>query len=95
MAKGSRPDKQNMVMGMFSKIAREADRLDKKRIKEAKRKGEFYHIEHPELLSIPEQEKYFKALAKFEKGDNVWSKEYNRESSNFPFPYKFIHGRDK
>ena len=31
MAKGGRPDKQNQVMGMFSKIAREAKRLDKKR----------------------------------------------------------------
>ena len=95
MAKGARPDKQNMVMGMFSKIAREADRLDKKRIREAKRKGEFYYIERPELLSITEQEKYYAALYKFEKGDKVWIAEYNRESKSFPFPYKFIHGRDK
>ena len=95
MAKGARPDKQNMVMGMFSKIAREAKRLEKKRIRDAKRKGEFYYIERPELLSIREQEKYFKALDAHEKGDGVWNKVYNRESKSFPFPYKFIHGRDK
>ena len=46
MAKGARPDKQNMVMGMFSKIAREADRQEKKRIKEARRRGEFYKLSH-------------------------------------------------
>ena len=95
MSKGSRPDKQNMVMGMFSKIARESKRLDKKRIKDAKRKGEFYYIEHPELLSINEQFKYFKAKDVYERGDNTWLKEYDRTSSKFPFPYKFIHGRDK
>jgi len=95
MAKGGRPDKQNQVMGMFSKIAREAKKLDKKRIREAKRKGEFYYIERPELLSIKEQEKYFAAKLKFEKGDGTWDRVYDRESSNFPYPYKFIHGRDK
>ena len=95
MAKGSRPDKQNMVMGMFSKIAREAKKLDKKRIREAKRKGEFYYIERPELLSIQEQEKYFAAKQKFERGDGTWNKEYDRDSASFPFPYKFISKRDK
>ena len=95
MATGSRPDKQNMVMGMFSKIAREAKRLEKKRIRDAKRKGEFYYIEHPELLSIKEQEKYFKAKDAYERGDLTWAKEYNRESKVFPFPYKFISKRDK
>lgn len=94
MAKGGRPDKQNQVMGMFSKIAREAKRLDKKRIREAKRKGEFYYLERPELLSIAEQEKYYAAKQKFERGDGVWHKLYNRESNAFPFPYKFISKRD-
>lgn len=95
MAKGGRPDRQHQVMGMFSKIAREAKKLDKKRIREAKRKGEFYYIERPELLSIVEQEKYYAAKQKFERGDGTWDKVYNRESSTFPFPYKFISKRDK
>ncbi len=95
MAKGSRPDKQNMVMGMFSKIAREADRLDKKRIREAKRKGEFYHIDKPELLSIAEQEKYYKALKKHEEGGETWNKKYDQSKKDFPFPYKFANNRDK
>ena len=95
MAKGSRPDKQNMVMGMFSKIAREADRLDKKRIREAKRKGEFYYIDKPELLSIAEQEKYFKALKIHEEGGETWNKRYSQTDKDFPFPYKFANNRDK
>ncbi len=95
MAKGARADKQNMVMGMFSKIAREADRLDKKRIKEAKRKGEFYHIDKPELLSIAEQEKYYKALKIFEEGGESWNKTYDINNKEFPFPYKFANQRDK
>jgi hypothetical protein len=95
MAKGSKGDKQGMVIGMFSKIAREANRLDKKRIREAKRKGEFYYIENPELLSIFEQEKYYKAKNKFENGGEAWAIKYSQSDKNFPFPYKFAMAKDK
>mgnify|MGYP003118514078 CR=1 FL=1 len=95
MAKGGRPDKQHQVMGMFSKIAREADRLKKRQIREAKKRGEFIYLDHPELLSIPEQVKYFEAMSKHEKGNGMWTKVYNRESSSFPFPYKFMNAKDK
>ena len=37
MAKGGRPDKENMIVGMFSKIAREYDRQKKKEVREAKK----------------------------------------------------------
>ena len=87
MAKGARPDKQNMVMGMFAKIAREADREEKYRIRQAKRNGEFYTVPHPELLSLRDQEIYFKALAESRSGGVAWDKEYNRKSKDFPFPY--------
>jgi len=95
MAKGSKGDKQGMVIGMFSKIAREANRLEKKRIREAKRKGEFYHIDNPELLSIAEQEKYFKALREFERGGPEWKTQYNQSDKSFPFPFKFANNKDK
>ena len=89
MAKGARPDKQNMVMGMFSKIAREANRQEKKRIRDAKRAGVFYKIDHPELLSIADQEIYFKALIADRSGGDSWDIVYERNSKDFPFPYKF------
>ncbi len=95
MAKGTKGDKQGMVIGMFSKIAREADRLEKKRIREAKRNGEFYHIDNPELLSLVEQEKYFKALAIFEKGGPEWDTQYKQSDKTFPFPYKYANNKDK
>ena len=95
MAKGGRPDKQNQVMGMFSKIARESDRIKKREMKAAKRRGEFYPLDHPELLSIPEQVKYFEAKRKWEKGGDQWERKYDRESSAFPWPYKFMSARDK
>ena len=95
MAKGSRPDKQNQVMGMFSKMAREADRLEKRRIKEAKKRGEFYYISHPELLSITEQEKYFKAKDEFENGGPAWSTKYVVGSKDYPYPYNFAKKSDK
>jgi hypothetical protein len=95
MAKGGKPDKQNQVMGMFSKIAREAKRLENKRIKEAKRKGEFYYVENPELLSIEEQIKYFKAKKNYEEGSDSWDTIYSREQNTFPFPYKFMNPKDK
>lgn len=89
MAKGSRPDKQNMVMGMFAKIARDADRQERKRIKDAKRNGEFYRVPHPELLSLKDQFIYFKALKEYESGSDTWDVVYNRKDEKFPFPYKF------
>ena len=95
MAKGGRPDKQNQVMGMFSKIAREAKRLDKKRIREAKRRGEFYYIDRPELLSIEDQIKYFKAKDEFENGGSAWDTKYEKGLATFPFPYKFMNAKDK
>ena len=88
MAKGARPDKQNMVMGMFAKIAREADREEKYRIRQAKRNGEFYTVPHPELLSLKDQEIYYRALAESKAGDyQQWNIEYNRNAKDFPFPY--------
>jgi hypothetical protein len=95
MAKGSKGDKQGMVIGMFSKIAREADRLEEKRIREAKRNGEFYRIHNPELLSIAEQEKYFKALNEFERGGPEWKTQYKQSDKSFPFPFKFANNKDK
>ena len=80
---------------MFSKIAREADRLDKKRIREAKRKGEFYYVDKPELLSIEDQIKYFKAKKIHEEGGEMWAKSYSQSDKDFPFPYKFANNRDK
>lgn len=94
MAKG-RPDKQNQVMGMFSKIAREAKKIENKRIREAKRKGEFYYIEHPELLSIDEQIKYFEARKNYEEGGDAWNTIYSQQQNTFPFPYKFMNPKDK
>ena len=87
MAKGGRPDKQNMITGMFSKIAREADRI--------KKRGDFIKLDHPELLSIPEQEKYFAALRKWEEGGEQYKIIHDRTSKNFPFPYKFRKDKDK
>jgi hypothetical protein len=95
MAKGGRPDKQNMITGMFSKIAREADRIKKKEIREAKKRGDFIKLDHPELLSIPEQEKYFAALRKWEEGGEQYKIIHDRTSKNFPFPYKFRKDKDK
>jgi|TARA_R100000501_G_C2587931_1_gene88905 hypothetical protein len=95
MAKGGRPDKENMITGMFQKIAREADRIKKKEIREAKRRGEFIKIDSPELLSIPEQEKYYAALRKWEKGGDQYKTTYERTSSSFPWPYKFRKDLDK
>ena len=95
MAKGGRPDKENMITGMFSKIAREADRIKRKEIKEAKRKGEFIKLDNPELLSIPEQEKYFQAKRKHESGGSEYLLKYDRASKEFPYPYKFRKDKDK
>jgi len=95
MAKGGRPDKQNMITGMFSKIAREADRIRKKEIREAKKRGDFIKLDHPELLSIPEQEKYFAAYRKWEEGGTQYKTVYDRNSKDFPFPYKFRTDKDK
>ena len=39
--------------------------------------------------------KYFEAMSKHEKGNGMWTKVYNRESSSFPFPYKFMNAKDK
>ena len=89
MAKGGRPDKENMITGMFSKIAREYDRQKKKEIHEAKRSGKFYRIDNPELLSIPDQIKYFKDLEKHEGGDNQYRKEYLKKDT--PKPYHYMH----
>ena len=87
MAKGARPDKQNMVMGMFAKIARDADREEKHRIRQAKRNGEFYTIPHPELLSLKDQQIYYTALAESKGAGPEWNIEYDRKSKDFPFPY--------
>ena len=89
MAKGARPDKQNMIIGMFAKITRDADRQERKRIKAAKRAGVFYKIDHPELLSIKDQMIYFKALNADESGGDTWDIVHVRNSKDFPFPYKF------
>ena len=89
MAKGARPDKQNMVMGMFAKIAREADRQEKYRIRQAKKNGEFYKIPNPEMLSIKDQEIYFKALAEHNYGGSSWETVYDQKNPGFPFPYLF------
>jgi hypothetical protein len=88
MAQG-RPDKQDQVTGMFSKIAREAKRKENQERKAAKRRGEFYKLDHPELLSIPEQEKYFAEKRKFERGGDQYDKIYDRNHDSFPFAYKF------
>ena len=89
MAKGGRPDKENMITGMFSKIAREYDRQKKKEIHEAKRSGKFYRIDNPELLSIPDQIKYFKDLEKHEGGDSQYKKEWAKDET--PKPYHYMH----
>lgn len=89
MAKGARPDKQNMVMGMFAKIARDADRQEKYRIRQAKKNGEFYTVPHPEMLSLKDQEIYYKALAEHKSGGTSWYKVYDQKDKDFPFPYKF------
>jgi hypothetical protein len=89
MAKGGRPDKENMITGMFSKIAREYDRQKKKEIREAKRSGKFYKIDNPELLSIPDQIKYFKDLEKHEGGDSQYKKEWAKDET--PKPYHYMH----
>jgi hypothetical protein len=93
MAKGGRPDKENMIVGMFSKIAREYDRQRKREIRDAKRKGEFYYINNPELLSIEEQEKYFKAKDIHEGGGDQYRIIYRSE--NRPMPYHFMTSKDK
>lgn len=95
MAKGGRPDKQDQVTGMFSKIAKEADRQKRRAIKEAKKRGEFIYLDHPELLSIREQEKYFIAKSKHEKGNGQFDILYSRDNSNFPWPWKFASIKDK
>ncbi len=89
MAKGGRPDKENMIVGMFSKIAREYDRQKKKEVREAKRSGKFYKIDNPELLPIPEQIKYFRDLEKHEGGDSQYKKEYTKAET--PKPYHYMH----
>jgi hypothetical protein len=93
MAKGGRPDKENMIVGMFSKIAREYDRQRKREMNEAKRNGEFYYISEPHLLSIQEQEKYFAAMALHESGGDQYAKVYKGET--MPMPYHFMKTRDK
>ena len=85
----------SQVMGMFSKIAREAKKLENKRIREAKRKGEFYYIENPELLSIEDQIKYYKAKKNYEEGGDSWNMIYSQQQNTFPFPYKFMNPKDK
>ena len=87
MAKGGRPDKENMITGMFSKIAREYDRQKKYEIREAKRSGKFYKIDNPELLSIPDQIKYFKALEQHEGGDSQYKKQYLKKDTPSPYHY--------
>ena len=87
MAKGARPDKQNMVMGMFAKIARDADREEQYRIRQAKKNGEFYTIPHPELLSLKDQQIYYTALSENKHGGPEWLIEYDRNVKGFPFPY--------
>jgi hypothetical protein len=82
-----------MIVGMFSKIAREYDRQKKREIRDAKRKGEFYYIESPELLSIEEQEKYFAALRNHESGGDQYKIVYRDE--NMPKPYHFMNPKDK
>ena len=95
MAKGGRPDKQDQVTGMFSKIAKEADRQKRKEIKEAKRTGKFIYLEHPELLSIQGQIDYFKKKDEHEKGNGQYDIEYDRDDADFPWPYKFASDKDK
>jgi hypothetical protein len=90
-----RPDKQDQVTGMFSKIAKEANRREKQERKAARNRGEFYKLDHPELLSIPEQEKYYAEKQKWEKGGDQYNKVYNKESADFPYAYKFRTVEDK
>lgn len=93
MAKGGRPDKENMIVGMFSKIAREYDRQKKREIREAKRNGEFYYRDDVHLLSIEEQEKYYAAKFAHENGGNQYSRIYKGET--LPKPYHFMKGSNK
>ena len=82
-------------MVCLAKIAREANRKEKKARKDAKRRGEFYKLDHPELLSIPEQEKYFAEKQKFERGGDQYDIHYDRNHSDFPWMYKFRTVLDK
>ncbi len=90
-----KPDKQNQVYGMFSKIARDAKKAEKRAIREAKNKGEFYQLDHPELLSIAEQEKYIMAKRKHDEGGDQYDIVYDRDKQDFPWPYKFRTVVDK
>jgi len=89
MAKGAKPDKQDQVTGMFSKIAKEAKRNERRAIKEAKAKGEFIKLEHPELLSIKKQMEYFEALQKHRKGNGQYDIDYDQDNLEFPWPWKY------
>jgi len=94
MAKGGRPDKSDIIAGMFSKIAREADRNKKRALREAKKTGAFIELDHPELQSIEDQIKYYAAKRKHEKGDNQYDIFYDRDGADFPWPYKFAKEDD-
>jgi hypothetical protein len=89
MAKGAKPDKQDQITRVFSKIAKNYDRQKKRAIVEAIRKGEFYYIDNPELLSIREQVKYFEAKKVNERGNGHYDISYDRDNINFPWPVLF------
>ena len=95
MGKSVRPDKESQITGAFSKIAKEAKRIKEREIREAKREGRFYYVDHPELMSVEDQLKYYKKKAEFESGGDSWNKVYDKNQGTMVYPYHFAKYDDK
>jgi len=80
---------------MFSQRDKKSNYKEKRSNQNSKKIGGFQKIEHPELLSIQEQIKYYAAKKEADGGGDQYRRLYLRDDADFPWPYKYMIASDK